>query len=104
MIIPMTWHHLIDENWLSDFDKQFQDCFASADAIYMCYPFTESVEVDFTQIKIAALFHLNMSAVQEDFDSTSWYWAEVQGNMLPHWLYYLARPIYDVSLFPHKDY
>ena len=51
------------ENCLSDFDKWLQD-FALLEPIatFMCYQFSEDIEVDSPVSKIATLFHLNLSA------------------------------------------
>ncbi len=55
------------DNCLSEFDRRFQD-FAVLEpvATFMCYPFREDVEVDSLASKIAMLFHLNSSGVEEE--------------------------------------
>ena len=52
---------------VSEFDKRFQD-FALLEpvATFMCYPFQEDVEVDSLASKIATLFHLNSSGVEDE--------------------------------------
>jgi len=52
---------------VSEFDKRFQD-FALLEpvATFMCYPFREDVEVDSLASKIATLFHLNSSGVEDE--------------------------------------
>ena len=42
--------------------------FSSLDPIatFMCYPQRENVEMDVLALKIAALFHLNMSEVEDE--------------------------------------
>ncbi|XP_014773229.1 uncharacterized protein LOC106871341 [Octopus bimaculoides] len=55
------------DNCLSEFDKRFQD-FASLKpvATFMCYLFQEDAEVDPLASKIATLFHLNSSGVEDE--------------------------------------
>lgn len=55
------------DNCLSEFDKRFQD-FALLEpvATFMCYPFREDAEVVSLASKIATLFHLNSSGVEDE--------------------------------------
>ena len=58
---------LFDENCLSDFDKRFQEfSLLKPIATLMCYPFREDVEVDLLALKIAGVFPLHTSAVEEE--------------------------------------
>lgn len=51
----------------SEFDRRFQDfALLEAFATFMCYPFRDNVEVDSLASKIAALFHLNSSEVEDE--------------------------------------
>ena len=52
---------------MSEFNRRFQD-FALLEpvATFMCYPFREDVEVDSLASKIAMLFHLNSSGVEDE--------------------------------------
>ena len=54
------------DNCLSEFDNHFQD-FALLEpvATFMCYPFREDIKVDSLASKIATLFHLNLSGVED---------------------------------------
>lgn len=54
-------------NCLSEFDRRFQD-FALLEpvATFMCYPFREDAGVDSLSSKIATLFHLNSSGVEDE--------------------------------------
>eukprot|EP00106_Octopus_bimaculoides_P003084 XP_014770526.1 PREDICTED: general transcription factor II-I repeat domain-containing protein 2A-like [Octopus bimaculoides] len=55
------------DNCLSEFDKCFQDfALLKPVATFMCYPFREDAEVDFLASKIATLFHLNSSGVEDE--------------------------------------
>ena len=62
----LRYTELID-NCLSEFGQPFQD-FALLEpvATFMCYPFREDVEVDSLASKIATLFHLNLSGVEDE--------------------------------------
>uniref|UniRef100_A0A669C9P0 HAT C-terminal dimerisation domain-containing protein n=1 Tax=Oreochromis niloticus TaxID=8128 RepID=A0A669C9P0_ORENI len=55
------------DNCLSEFDKRFQDfSLLEPVATFMCYPFREDAEVDSLASKIAKLFHLNSSGVEDE--------------------------------------
>lgn len=55
------------DNCLSEFDRRFQD-FATLEpvATFMCYLFQEDAEIDSLASKIATLFHLNSSGVEDE--------------------------------------
>ncbi|KAL7402366.1 hypothetical protein ABVT39_013901 [Epinephelus coioides] len=55
------------DNCLSEFDRRFQD-FALLEpvATFMCYPFQEDAEVVSLASKVATLFHLNSSGVEDE--------------------------------------
>ena len=59
--------HRVDDNCLSEFDKRFQN-FAPLEpvATFICYPFQEDTEVDSLTSKIATLFHLYSSGVEDE--------------------------------------
>ncbi len=55
------------DNCLSEFDRRFQDfALLQPVATLMCNPFREDVEVDSLASKIATLFHLNTSGVEDE--------------------------------------
>ncbi|RXN24367.1 general transcription factor II-I repeat domain-containing 2A-like protein [Labeo rohita] len=55
------------DNCLSEFDKRFQDfALLKPIATFMCYPFQEDAEVISLASKIATLFHLNSSGVEDE--------------------------------------
>ena len=55
------------DNCLSEFDKHFQDsALLESVATFICYPFQEDAEVDSQASKIATLFHLNSSGVEDE--------------------------------------
>ncbi|CAK6967628.1 general transcription factor II-I repeat domain-containing protein 2A-like [Scomber scombrus] len=55
------------DNCLSEFDKRFQDfSLLEPVATFMCNPFREDAEVDSQASKIATLFHLNSSGVEDE--------------------------------------
>ncbi|XP_068601877.1 general transcription factor II-I repeat domain-containing protein 2B-like [Brachionichthys hirsutus] len=55
------------DNCLSEFDNRFQDfSLIEPVATFMCYPFREDADVDSLASKIATLFHLNCSGVENE--------------------------------------
>ena len=57
---------LIDK-CLSEFDKRFQDfSLLKLVATFMCYPFRKDTDIDSLALKIATLFHLNSSGVEDE--------------------------------------
>ena len=55
------------DNCLSEFEKRFQDfSLLEPVATFMCFPFREDVEIDSLSSKIATLFHLNSSGVEDE--------------------------------------
>lgn len=52
---------------LSEFERRFTD-FVSIEpfASYLCFPFVEDIDVDCIASKVASLFHLDTSAVQNE--------------------------------------
>ena len=54
-------------NCLLEFDKRFQDfSLLELVATFICHPFRENAEVDIMASKIATLFHLNSSGVEDE--------------------------------------